>query len=75
MRFLIMLSALFLSFSSTAYADLAEPEDSGPATEESEEDTAKEEEGEEGGCSNVNMSDLSLIMLPVIGLAVASRRR
>ena len=74
MRYLIMLSALLLSFSSTAYADLAEPEDSEPATEESEEDTAKEDE-DEGGCSNVNMSDLSLIMLPVIGLAVASRRR
>ena len=74
MRFFLILSALFLSLTSTAYADVAEPEDSEPATEESEEDTAKEE-GEEGGCSNVNMSDLSLIMLPVIGLAIASRRR
>ena len=42
MRFFLMLSALFLSLTSTAYADVAEPEDSEPATEESEEDTAKE---------------------------------
>ena len=72
MRFFLISSALFLSLTSTAYADVAEPEDSEPATEESEEDTGK---AEEGGCSNVNMSDLSLIMLPVIGLAIASRRR
>ena len=70
MRFFLMVSILFLSFSSTTYADVIDPEDSGSTTEESEEKTE-----EEGGCSNVNMSDLSLIMLPVIGLAVASRRR
>ena len=72
MRFSLCYQSDFPFLTSTAYADVAEPEDSEPATEESEEDTGK---AEEGGCSNVNMSDLSFIMLPVIGLAIASRRR
>ena len=73
MRFLIMLSALFLSFSSTAQADCL-PDDTGEPVEET--DTGEGDTGkvEEGGCSNVNMSNLSLIMLPIIGLAIASRR-
>ena len=74
MRYLIMLAALFLSFSSTAQADCL-PDDTGaPASEET--DTGEEDTGkvEESGCSNVNMSNLSLIMLPIIGLAIASRR-
>ena len=72
MRFFLILSALFLSLTSTAQADCAPDEE--PASENT--DTGEEDTGkvEEGGCSTVNMSDLSLIMLPIIGLAIASRR-
>ena len=71
MRFSFLLSTMFFFYTNTAFADIAEPEGSEPA---SEEDTGKEAE-EEGGCNTVQMSDLTLILLPVIGLAVASRRR
>ena len=37
MRFFLMVSILFLSFSSTTYADVIDPEDSGSTAEESEE--------------------------------------
>ena len=73
MRFLLMMAALFLSFSSTAQADclLGDTGEPSEETDTGEGDTGKVEEG---GCSNVNMSNLSLIMLPIIGLAIASRR-
>ena len=71
MRLFILFPALFFLFSTPAFADIA-IDTSDPEETEEAEDTGKEEEG---GCNTVNVDDITLLLLPIIGLAIASRRK
>ena len=72
MRLFILFPALFFLFSAPAFADIAIEDTSDPEETEKTEDTGKEEEG---GCNTVNVDDITLLLLPIIGLAIASRRK
>jgi hypothetical protein len=72
MRLSILFPALFFLFTTPAFADIAIEDTSDPEETEEAEDTGKEDEG---GCNTVNIDDITLLLLPIIGLAIVSRRK
>ena len=71
MRLFILFPALFFLFTTPAFADIAIEDTSDPEETEEAEDTGEDE----GGCNTVNVDDITLLLLPIIGLAIASRRK
>jgi hypothetical protein len=81
MRFLFLFSTL-LVFSNNAMADVSGPLGCGDSPRPSPKpdtasDTGEEGEGEEGeeAKNQISRTNIALLFLPVIGLAVASRRK
>ncbi len=78
MHALIFISTL-LSLSNTASADVGcgpsprPPVDTSADTAEEKEESS--EEGEETARNHVDRIDLSLLLFPVVGLTIASRRK